>query len=55
MDQHSRHLAPIRRRERKTVYADSRWKISVILPQAECGLQYQKREKQEENKCASIL
>lgn len=33
MGQHPRHNAPTRRRERKTVFSDSRWKISVILPQ----------------------
>lgn len=33
MGQHTRHTAPPRRRERKTVFADSRWKLSVILSQ----------------------
>ena len=31
MDPHTRHIAPTRRRERKTVFADSRWKLSYIL------------------------
>lgn len=31
MDPHTRHIAPTRRRERKTVFADSRWKLSFIL------------------------
>lgn len=54
MDQHTRHIAPTRRRERKTVFADSRWKTSFILSQDDFDLQYQKRQKQEENKCDSI-
>ena len=33
MGQHARYIAPVKRRERKTVFADSRWKISIILPQ----------------------
>ena len=31
MGQHTRHTAPTRRRERKTVFNDSRWKLSTIL------------------------
>ena len=31
MDQQTRHSPPARRRERKTVYADSRWKPIFIL------------------------
>ena len=30
-EQHYRHLAPIRRRERKTVHADERWKPIVSI------------------------
>lgn len=33
MGQHTRHTAPTRRRERKTVFNDSRWKLSIILSQ----------------------
>lgn len=30
-EHHDRHLAPIRRKERKTVYADERWKPTVSI------------------------
>lgn len=49
MDPHARHIAPARRREYKTVYADSRWKRPAEL------LQIKPTDKQEENKCASIV
>lgn len=55
MDQHTRHIAPTRRSERKTVFADSRWKTSSILPYNICNPQYAEKKKQEENTCASIL
>lgn len=54
MDQHTRHIAPTRRRERKTVFADSRWKISTILSYEECELQENKQYKMEEKQCDSI-
>lgn len=55
MDQHARHIAPTRRREHKTVYADSRWKTSFILPYNICDPQYAEKKKQEEKQCVNIL
>lgn len=55
MDQHTRHIAPTRRRERKTVFADSRWKVYTILPYNICDPQYAEKKKQEESTCDSIL
>lgn len=49
MDQHTRHIAPTRRRERKTVFADSRWKTSFILPYYADSRQDDIKQKQEEN------
>lgn len=34
MGQHTRHIVPTRRKERKTVFADARWKMSSADPQA---------------------
>lgn len=48
MDQHTRHIAPTRRRERKTVFADSRWKLSPILSYIVCELQENREKKREE-------
>lgn len=48
MDQHTRHIAPTRRRERKTVFADSRWKVYTIIPCEECKVQENKQYKREE-------
>lgn len=48
MDQHTRHVVPSRRRERKTVFADSRWRLSFILSQNECERIENKETKQEE-------
>lgn len=31
MGEHLKHLAPVRRRERKTVHEDSRWKPDFIV------------------------
>lgn len=55
MDQHTRHIAPTRRRERKTVFADSRWKTSFILPYNISYPQYEAKKKQEGNRCDSIV
>ena len=55
MDQHTRHIAPTRRRERKTVFADSRWKVYTIIPYNICDPQYAEKKKQEESTCDSIL
>lgn len=48
MDQHTRHIAPKHRRERKTVFADSRWKLSVILSQFAGERQGNEKNKSEE-------
>lgn len=48
MDQHTRHNAPTRRRERKTVFNDSRWKVSIILSQNAGERQENVQTKQEE-------
>lgn len=52
MDPHTRHTVPARRREYKTVFADSRWKRPAELMHID---RPEGPDKQEEKKCASIV